>query len=99
MNKLKIIRNLIAQIVEDIDTGNSNIADDEYDDIISQISMITQGNAKYSKYQAMKYLKMSRATFDNYVRSGAIHAGRKQLGFKELFWLKADLDEFIKNNS
>ena len=99
MNKLKIIRNLLAQIVEDIDAGNSNVADNEYDDIIAQISMLTQGSSKYSKYQAMKYLNMSRATFDNYVKAGNIHAGRKQLGFKELFWLKADLDEFIKNNN
>lgn len=99
MKKLQVIRNLLAQIVEDIDAGNSNISDDGYDDIIAQISMITQGNSKYSKYQAMKYLGMSRATFDNHVRAGEIHAGRKQLGFKELFWLKSDLDEFNKNNS
>lgn len=33
----------------------------------------------------MKYLKVSRATFDNYVRAGKIPKGRKQIGFKELY--------------
>lgn len=36
---------------------------------------------------------ISRATFDNYVREGKIPKGLKQPGFKELFWLKRDLDE------
>ena len=98
MNKLKVIRNLLAQIVDDIDAGNSNVPDDGYDDIIAQISMMTQGNAKYSKYQACKYLDISRATFDNKVREGLIPIGKKQQGFKELFWLKSDLDKYKNSN-
>lgn len=47
---------------------------------------------KLSKYQACKYLNVSRATFDNYVRDKKIPKGRKQQGFKELFWYKKDLD-------
>lgn len=45
-------------------------------------------NEKLSKYQACKYLNVSRATFDNYVRDKKIPKGRKQQGFKELFWYK-----------
>lgn len=30
-------------------------------------------------------LKISRATFDNYVKAKKIPNGRKQIGFKELF--------------
>lgn len=43
--------------------------------------------------QACNYLGISRATFDNYVREGKIPKGLKQPGFRELFWLKRDLDE------
>ena len=47
-----------------------------------------------SKYQACNYLNVSRATFDNYVSDGKIPRGIHQQGFKELYWLKKDLDKF-----
>ena len=39
---------------------------------------------------------MSRATFDNYIREGKLPKGKHEIGFKELSWDKATLDEFIK---
>ena len=98
MGKLQIIRDLLYKIIEDIDAGNSNISDDQYDDIIEQISFFSNSNTKYSKYQACKYLGISRATFDNKVREGLIPAGKKQQGFKELFWFKKDLEEYNRLN-
>ena len=46
-------------------------------------------------------IKMSRATFDNYVKDGKLPKSRHQVGFKELFWYKEDFDDFIdkKKNS
>lgn len=85
MSKLTIIRNLLAKIVDDIDAGNSNIDDENYDDILEQIHFFSEAGTKYSKYQACNYLKISRATFDNHVRDGFIREGRKQQGFKELY--------------
>ena len=85
MSKLRLVRDLLAKIIEDIDAGNSNISDDQYDSIIEQISFFSNANTKYSKYQACKFLGISRATFDNKVREGLIPAGKKQQGFKELF--------------
>jgi len=41
---------------------------------------------------------MCRASFDNYVRSGKLPQGLKVTGFKEKFWTKKNLDEFIKLN-
>ena len=93
MGKLQIIRDLLAKIVEDIDAGNSNLSDDQYNDIIEQISFFSNSNTKYSKNQACKYLGISRATVDNKVKEGLIPPGRKQQGFKELFWFKKDLEE------
>ena len=48
------------------------------------------------KYAACRYLNMSRATFDNYVRTGKLPKGKHEIGFKELSYSKKDLDEFIK---
>ena len=85
MSKLQLVRDLLAKIIQDIDAGNSNISDDQYDSIIEQISFFSNANTKYSKYQACKFLGISRATFDNKVREGLIPPGRKQQGFKEIF--------------
>jgi len=87
---LKIIREILLKIVNDIDTGNSNLSPEECEEVIEYLSGITNKNEKLSKYQACKYLKVSRATFDNYVKAKKIPNGRKQIGFKELFWYKKD---------
>ena len=57
----------------------------------------TDKEVRLSKYQACKYVGLSRASFDNYVRFGSLPKGLKQQGFKELFWTKKSLDEFLKN--
>lgn len=62
---LKIIREILLKIVNDIDTGNSNLSPEECEEVIEYLSGITNKNEKLSKYQACKYLKVSRATFDN----------------------------------
>ena len=91
---IKIIKNLLIKIINDIDSGNSNLTEDECTEIIEYLTWITNKNEKLSKYQACKYLKISRATFDNYVHDGKLPKGRKQQGFKELYWIKKDLDKF-----
>lgn len=95
---MKIIRELLLKIINDIDTGNSNLSAEECKEIIEHLTEISNKNEKLSKYQACKYLNISRATFDNYVRDGRIPKGRKQQGFKELFFYKKDLDKFVENN-
>ena len=95
---LKVIRNLLLEIVDNIDAGNSNIDESDGIEIIKMLQSYTDKTIKMSKYQAYQYLNMSRATFDNYVREGKLPRGKKVAGFKELFWERTDLDEFIKNN-
>lgn len=90
---LSTIRRLLLQVINDIDTGNSNIHEEDKERIIKFLKDITDKSEKLSKYQACKYLNISRATFDNLVREGKIPRGRKQQGFKELFWIKKDLDK------
>lgn len=93
---LKVIKSLLEKIINDIDCGNSNITEDEAMEMIKVIKSYTDRTQRLSKYQACQYLNMSRATFDNYVREGKLPRGKKEVGFKELFWTQKDLDKFKK---
>lgn len=92
---LKLIRKLLLKLVDDIDTGNSNIDEDEQKEILNILNRIHSN--RLSKEAACKYLNMSRATFDNLVRDGKLPRGRKEVGFKELSWTKHELDEYVAN--
>ena len=76
---INVIRTLLQKVVDDIDTGNSNITEDEQVRIIDMLTSITE--PRLSKYQAMQYLNVSRATFDNLVREGKLPEGSRQAGF------------------
>lgn len=95
---LKVIRNLLLKIVNNIDAGNSNITENEAIELAKVLQSYTDKTVKMSKYQAYQYLNVSRAIFDNYVREGRLPRGKKEAGFKELFWAQKDLDEFIKKS-
>lgn len=94
---LKIIRELLLKIVDNIDAGNSNISEDEAIQAIGYLKELTNKEKKLSKYEACRCLNVSRATFDNYVRAGKLPRGKHEAGFKELSWSKKDLDAFIKS--
>ena len=97
MNTLiKIIRDLLMSIIQRIDNGDCNINEDEATELITTLKKYTDKDERMSKYQACNYLNVSRATFDNYVRAGRIPKGKHEAGFKELSWVKKDLDAFIK---
>ena len=93
---LKVIRNLLVKIVDNIDSGNSNLTENESLELAKVLQSYTDKTIKMSKYQACQYLNVSRTTFDNYVREGNLPRGKKEAGFKELFYIQKDLDEFKK---
>lgn len=95
---LKVIRSILNKIIEDIDYGNSNITENEEMELAKVLQSYTDKTVKMSKYQACRHLNVSRATFDNYVREGKLPRGKKEAGFKELFWQARDLDEFKKKS-
>lgn len=95
---LRIIRNLLMKIVDDIDAGNSNITEEEAVKLIDTLKELSDKEKRLSKYAACKYLNVSRATFDNYVREGKLPKGKHEIGFKELSWHKKDLDEFVRKS-
>lgn len=60
---LQLIKRLLKQIIDDIDTGNSNISYEEQCKILHLIQNITDKDQRMSKIQACDYLGVSRATF------------------------------------
>ena len=91
MKKLELLKNSLLYLVEGINGGNTTFTDEECDALLDVIKKAVKSDDKLSKYQACKYLNVSRATFDNWVRDGKIPEGRKEAGFKEKFWFKEDL--------
>ena len=91
---IKIVRTLLFKIIDDIDSGNSNLDEKECEEIIEYLTFLSNREEKLSVYQACKYLNVSRATFDNWVKEGKLPKGRKQAGFKELFYYKKDLEKY-----
>lgn len=89
MNPLiQALRDVLVGIINRIDNGDcdlSSMSDDETTEVIETIKRCTSKDIRMSKYQAYNYLKVSRATFDNYVANGWIPRGTHQQGFKELF--------------
>lgn len=95
MNTLiQILRSSLVSIIKRIDDGDCDLSEHETDELISVMRKYTDKDVRMSKYQACNYLNISRATFDNYVSDGRIPKGTHQQGFKELYWLKKDLDKF-----
>lgn len=92
---LKVIRRILLKIIDDIDSGNSNLSEDEALEVLDNLKRLSNKEKRLSKYSACQYLNVSRATFDNYVREGKIPKGKHEIGFKELSWDKKTLDEFI----
>ena len=92
---LKIIRSLLAQILNDIDSGNSNINQEQQKELLDLIQKFTQ--KQLSKIEAANYIGVSRATFDNYISKGLLPKGTKRQGFKELSWNKQDLDKYLES--
>ena len=95
MNKFtKLIRDLLVEKIEALDTGNSNIDEESALTIINAINNSTNMSRRVSKYKACQILHISRATFDNYVREGKLPKGTHEQGFKELSWSMYDLNKF-----
>ena len=71
-----------------------SINEEELLELCDAIGFMINPESKLSKYQAIKFLGISRATFDNYIAKGLIPKGMEQQGFKEKFWYKRDLVKF-----
>ena len=95
MNKFtKLIRDLLADRLEQLDAGNSNIDEESAIAIFKAVNDSTDMTKRVSKYKACQILCISRATFDNYVREGKLPKGEHTIGFKEKSWNLYDINKF-----
>ena len=94
---IKVIRELLVTIIENIDAGKSNIFDDDAISIVDTLKRYTNKDREISKYEACEILGIKRAQFDNLVRGGKLPKGHPQIGFKELRWKLKDIEIFKKN--
>lgn len=94
---LNIIKTQLERIINDIDTGNSNLQQQDLEFLADTLTKV--GETKLSIYQAMKYLNIEKSTFYKMMKLGKIPQGRKQIGFKERYWLKSDIDKVIKERN
>ena len=90
----KLVRDLLIEKIEALDSGNSNIDEESAIAILKAVGDSTNMNKRVSKYKACQILHISRATFDNYVREGKLPKGTHEQGFKELSWSLYDLNKF-----
>ena len=95
---MKIIRDLLVRIVEEIDAGNSYLTEAELLSAAGVLQELARKDVPMSKYEACNYLNVSRATFDRMVRDGKIPEGVKQCGFKEKMWFKKDLNTLLSKS-
>lgn len=94
MDILQILKNELEKIIDNIDAGNSNISESDCLALIDSIKELSE--SKISKYQAIKYLNCSIPTFDRLIKEGKLPEGKRQIGFKEKFWYKSDIDKYLK---
>lgn len=92
---LKLLRNIFQQCIDNIDSGNCNISEQDQQLLFSYINNTLNNNPKFTKSQACDYLGVSRATFDRYVHNEYLPQGEKLEGSNTKMWYKMDLDKFL----
>ena len=51
MNKLLLLKSILINIIDRIDSGNSNLTEDELEETIDYLNKLTNTENKLSKYQ------------------------------------------------
>lgn len=94
---LRLIRSLLQQHIDNIDSGNTNINYEQQCQILKAMSNIQQPNEEFCKIEAAEYVNLSVSTFEKRIEQGLIPKGKKVGKFKECRWYKSDLDLYLIN--
>ena len=95
---LTAVRAMLIEIIDRIDSGNCATTDEQEQMFLSLCEMVTHKERFVSKYDACRYIGVSRATFDRMVFAGKMPKGEKRTGWKELAWRISDLDAAARYN-
>ena len=87
MPLLQVIKSILQNIIDQIDSGNCNMTDEEMSKTLDMLRQYANPEEKLSKDQVCSKLNVSRATFDNKVRSGKLPKGRNNVVLKNCFEL------------
>lgn len=86
------IRAVLAELTDRIDDGRCATTD-EQEELLLNLCLLMAGTEKrVPKYEACRYLGVSRATFDRMVHDGRMPEGKKKAGWKELSWSLSEID-------
>ena len=96
--KVKVLRNVLQSVIDDIDNGKYDRTDKEITAAIEVLSILNTGVKRYSKrYLCDNVLHCSESCFNNYLAIGIIPAGEKiGIGFTEKWWSLADMREALE---
>lgn len=89
---LNIIKLMLKQILDDLDSGNSSISENEQEEILDLLERINR--KEYNKTQAADYLGVSVGTIDNYISRKLLPEGVKIRGGNKV-WYKKDLNRIL----
>lgn len=101
MSRKSIVVKMLRTLADNIENGeqskyNSNLTDDEIDILLNDYARLNDD--KLNKVHACRFLNMSRATFDRRIAEGKIPRGKKEAGWKELYWSKRELEQLITHD-
>lgn len=93
--ELQVIDDMIMEIHERIKSGRCLTNKMQNLRAIDFLHLICNKDEAISKYEACRYVGVSRATFDRLVAAGKLPSGKKRTGWTELAWYAKDLDKYI----
>ena len=92
---LKVIKDQLIKIINDIDTGNSNLTPEQTIQVAELLNEITNPKKLYNRTQADKYLICCVQSLDLYRKDGTLEEGKKEKG-GVIQWTKKQLDDCIE---
>lgn len=96
-NKINLIKKGLLTLIDNINAGNTNLTEEESDELINLLNTFNKGNTTVSKaYACERILHITHNQFKYLLAKGVIPPGRKEYGFKELRWKKEDFNDAIK---
>ena len=90
---LEVIKSILKQVLNDMDSGNSQISESEQQELLNLFEKINK--QELNKTETAEYLGVSTSTINNYVNRGWIPQGIKKAGSSQKVWLKSDLNKFL----
>lgn len=92
---LKVIKDQLIKIIDDIDNGNSNLTSEQAIQVAEFLNEMTSTKKLYNRTKAAEYLNCSVQSLDLYRKDGTLEEGKKEKG-GVIQWTKKQLDDCIE---